>query len=261
MAVLTPLSEPVVLPGTRTIRDLITGSLRLLNVIQAGQAPSSSDIAIGLEALSAMLDSWSTDKLLTFGTKHWYLYVTASKQHYTIGADGDWVIPRPNRIEFASFTPDAIISSGTYTPLANSIDYPVYILTPSEHAEIKMKGLVGPWPQALFDDRDVPEARITLYPVPSKSGVLTLTLWQPFDATTDLDLVLPFPSGYERAIRFGLAIELAAEFGKDIPDHVQQTAISTLGKIKRLNSRPQVLEQRTCGYSNQLMYGITGGFL
>lgn len=45
----------------KTAHDAVTRALRLIGVIDPGEAGSASEISTGLEALNVMLDSWAGD--------------------------------------------------------------------------------------------------------------------------------------------------------------------------------------------------------
>ena len=53
--------------------------------------------------------------------------------------------------------------------------------------------------------------------------------------------MLPLPPGYERALRYALAVELAPEFGKTPSPIVLSTAAESFGLIKSRNAQPQYL--------------------
>jgi hypothetical protein len=94
-----------------TLRELITGSLRLLNATQAGQAPSADDMAVGVEALNALIDSWSSERLLIYTISPHYFQLQAGKKDYTLGPDGDFNITRPLEIESAYVTLSGAVES------------------------------------------------------------------------------------------------------------------------------------------------------
>ena len=84
-----------------TARQLITGSLRLLNVVQANEEPTDGDMNIALEGLNALIDSKS-DELLNSHTIQPYRFVTTPDTfQYTLGPGGDWDVTRPMRVEKA----------------------------------------------------------------------------------------------------------------------------------------------------------------
>ena len=79
----------------------------------------------------------------------------------------------------------------------------------------------------------------------------------------NLDTPLNFPPGYERFFRYNLAVELAAEFGKTIPDQVTAVAIQSKLELERLNAVPRYL-RGDGGMSrsgrNRYFNWITGNF-
>lgn len=82
-------------------------------------------------------------------------------------------------------------------------------LTDEEFAAIQHRGLVGPWPTAWHDTCDHPLREITVYPIPTKSG-LGIEFWY-----YDLLEFDKLPPGYARYLRLALALELCTEFGKE----------------------------------------------
>jgi hypothetical protein len=243
-----------------SIRELVTGALRVLGVVQAGQPPTQGEADAALSALASLLDSWAADRLLVFAVKPHYFAVQGGKQEYTMGPGADFEVARPVRVEHASFVPDAALTElGEYVPDRRHLSLRVEPLNVQEFAALTMRSVEGPYPLALHADGDSPVGRVTLFPAPTKSGVLVLYLWSPFDVTVDLDTPLGFPPGYERALRFGLAIELAPEFGKVLSPETMAIAASALGKVRRANSRPQTLDATLCG--GRSFHYSTGGFL
>jgi hypothetical protein len=150
--------------------------------------------------------------------------------------------------------------SSTY----GKLDLPVALLSDDQYAAISLKDQTNNWPSALYDNGDYPNRKITVWPVPTRACVLTLWLWQPLVSTLDLDAEIQLPPGYERALKFNLAIELAAEFGKTIPPQVQYIAQESLAKIRRLNAAAngnQVMKQANLhSFGHHNWSYITGGF-
>lgn len=225
-----------------TVRKLVTSSLRLLNVVQAGVAPSPDDIDISVKALTVMIDSWSTDRLAIHKMAPYYFNLQSGQQSYTMGPGGDFDISRPMRIEraYLSFNASQAIIDGenviTLGPSTN--DFPITIVDVGDWANIAMKDVVVGFQTKMYDNGDYPLRTLSFWPVPATNAVITLWLWQPLINTNDLDAEVIFPPGYERAIKFNLAVELAAEFGKSLTQEMMTAAGDSWAKIKRLNSRP-----------------------
>ena len=82
-----------------TPRELITGALRLINVVQANENPTAADMDISFEALNSMLDSWSTEELSIFTMNPYEFQFAAGQKEYTLGAGGDWDTARPMELQ------------------------------------------------------------------------------------------------------------------------------------------------------------------
>lgn len=68
-----------------TALDLITGALRNINSLEAGEVPNANDSNDALQILNDMLESWTIEKLFVFSsTENKYILVPGQYQ-YTIG--------------------------------------------------------------------------------------------------------------------------------------------------------------------------------
>lgn len=68
-----------------TALDLITGALRNINSLEAGEVPNASDAQDALQILNDMLESWTLEKLFVFSsTENRFIFVPGQYQ-YTIG--------------------------------------------------------------------------------------------------------------------------------------------------------------------------------
>lgn len=143
-------------------------------------------------------------------------------------------------------------------PTKGPLDIPVTMLTPDQYADITVKKMESAFPVAYYDDGDYPLRTISVWPVPNKHCFTTLWLWQPLINTTDLDAEITFPPGYERALKFNLAVEIAAEMGKVVPGQVKLIATESLGKIKRINAAPRTMELSDSLRSPRPFNWITG---
>jgi hypothetical protein len=70
---------------TSNALDLLTGSLRKINVAAAGEALDASDAADGLQVLNDLLDSLSTDKFFVYTANEAILAWTPGQFQYSIG--------------------------------------------------------------------------------------------------------------------------------------------------------------------------------
>lgn len=227
-----------------TLRKLGTSTLRLLNVVQAGQAPNDDDLRIAVQSLGVLIDSWSNDRLAVHKMLPLYFALVAGQKEYTMGPGGDWNVTRPMRIEQAYLSYGASLVNGTITLTRTTNDIPIDILTAHEYADVAMKNMPLSIQTAMYDNGDYPLRKLSFYPVPSTNAVVTLWMWQPLINIDDLDGEITFPPGYERALKFNLAVELAAEFGKSLTQEIVDSAQDSWSKLRRLNSRPGFIENR-----------------
>jgi hypothetical protein len=220
--------------ATTTIRELIESSGRLINIVQDGQPMSASEMEVALYALRALEDSWSNNSLMIYSFSPTNFSLVGGQKDYTLGPGGDWDIERPMNIQQAYVHYQATGSS-------QIVDLPIALLNDAQYAAIAVKNTPSTFPTALYDNGNYPLRTISFFPVPNQSQQVTLWLWQPLASFTNINEPFSFPPGYLRAFRFALAVELAAEFGKDVPPVVSETAIKAVAELKNLNSVPQIM--------------------
>ena len=198
-----------------TWRSLLKSSLRLIGQLGPGRSAGPSETADALTVLTAMLSSWSTQRLSVYTIARSTHTLTGASD-YTIGTGADFDTARPTRIDAA-----ALLAAGSTTE--QPID--VYRLIGSPRRE------------GLYYSFGFPVATIHLEPAPAAGDTLALYVWQPLGAVTDADLddEISFPPGYEDAIRYNLAVRLAPEWGKVPRADVQKLAGESLAVIKAHN--------------------------
>jgi hypothetical protein len=215
-----------------TARDIIKGSLRLIGALATGETPSADEQADALYALNDLLGSWSLEGLLVFTQTRQTFPLTAGQGAYTMGTGGNFDTLRPNEIEGA-----AILLPGN-----PAFETPVDVITSDEWRDITTKALQSAIPQKLYSDRNFPLTTLNFWPVPSVSQTVVLYSWSPFATIANVSASIVFPTGYARAIRYNLAMELAPEYGKAVTPEVAQVAAESKEDIKRLNIEPQYME-------------------
>lgn len=209
-----------------TVADRIGRALRLLSEIESGEDPTDDELADGLVALNGMLDSWRNDNLLAYAKQQETVTLSASDSSYTLGPSGDLVTTRPVAVL------EAWIRD-------NGIDYPVTIINEADYAAISDKTTQSNWPDTLLFRPTFPNATVIVYPVPDATRSLILVtqvVVGQYTATTD---TVTLPPGWEAAIDFNLAIELAPEYQATPSPAVIRRAQETLAGIKRANIQAQ----------------------
>lgn len=215
-----------------TGRELVTASLRLIGAIAPGETLEAQEATDGLSALNRMLGSWSTENLLAFKTVREEFTLTTSDGIYSMGASGDFNTTRPIKIE------KAMIEVQDVTPTA---EYPVRIVTSLEWAAIESKDITSEIPYLLYAEGTYPTETINLYPVPTTAHKLVLYSTKALTEVATLDTALTFPPGYDRALIFNLAIDLAPEYGATVSEVVGMTAMESKAGLKRMNHKPRYL--------------------
>lgn len=205
-----------------TVRDLITSSLRLLQEVGAGEVATSESVADGLSALNRMLDSWSVDKDVIYTESREQFNLVGGTASYTIGSGGTFNTTRPLSID------QAFITSGSLT-------YEIAVNDASQYALISDKQIQA-MPSDVYYDGNYPLSTMIFWPVPDSAYTLNLYSKKPLNNFTAATDVVNLPQGYERAIIYNLAVEIAPEYGKEAPASVQKTARTSLKAIESLNN-------------------------
>lgn len=199
--------------------DIITGAAKLIGVIFKSETLSSDEANDGLVALNDMLDTWSNDNLVTISDTIENFSLTSSAS-YTIGSGGDFNTTRPLNII------SAVVRVG-------SIDYALEPITLDEYQEqIPLKSIQSTIPKYYNYDNGYPLGTFRIYFVPN-GGTLYLQSSKPLANLSSLTTTVNLPPGWKRALKNNLAIELAAQYGVEIPPSVATNARTSLGAIRR----------------------------
>lgn len=205
-----------------TPQDIINRALRLIGAISQGEAAEADDTANALEALNGLLASWSLERLNIYRIAENTLPLSAGVGSYTVGPGGALNIPRPDRLASA-FVRDV-----------NGMDIPLSVIDKPAYDAIPDKALPGTYPDRIWLDPATPLATLHLWPLPGANLTLHLSTWQALAGVALAD-TLVLPDGYERALAYNLALELAPEYGAPVSALVVKTAAESLAAVKRRN--------------------------
>ena len=223
-----------------TTRTLIRGALRLIGAYESGENLPANEAQDALEALNGMLSSWSTERLLIWHVGRLSVPLLPGQSVYTWGPGGDIAGLRPLRLE------NALLNLGTSVGASGPLEWPVVILSQEEYERrLWLKQMGSTYVLAVYLETSFPLARLHVWPVPLDTTTsLELFPWLPLTAVPDLDTEIVYPPGYERMLRAGLACELCAEYGREIPPAVlsmlvqAKTNVKTVGVIVPLMAQP-----------------------
>ena len=237
-------------------RQIGTAALLMIGVASAEQPISAFMAEHALGALNALLDSWSVEKLLTYSRPKIPLVLVPGRSAYTWGvtvppAD----IPRepPVKLELALLTVE---------DTAPGLEWELEILDQYQfEAGIAIKQLTSSYPAALYLDSAEPVATLHVWPVPDRSYTVQLLPWQAHSPYGGWDAVLDWPNGYARAMQYGLACELASQYGVEPSPLILRTAEESKRALYPMNAevgRLSLIPGRPVGGSP---LGLPRGFL
>lgn len=221
MAIILPVS-----PVT-TVQNLIHGALRLIRVKGRGRPISGEDSQSAFDALNMLLAGLSLDNPFAFAVTKESFSISAGQATYTIGPTGDMVTVRPEEIRELFFN-DGVT------------DYPIKFITESEWTPIADKTVTGR-PERVWYNPTFPDGTLYFEYYPDTNYTLNVHSLKALTAFTSLTQTVELPPGYERMIKYNLALELAPEYGRPVSQEVFLIAQQTLDAVKRRNRRTPVL--------------------
>lgn len=205
-----------------TALDLIKRAMKIAGVLGQNETPTSSEADDGLISLNDMLDSWSTDRTYIYSILQENFPLTSGVVTYTIGAGGTFNTNRPVAID------------NVFIRL-NGADFPVKEIDSQDYNSITVKTSNGGIPEYYFYNPSFPLATISLWGAPSAGTVIYLNTWQQLTQFADLATDYSFPQGYARALAYGLAMELAPEYGMRLTPEAMATAVVSQANIRNRN--------------------------
>lgn len=214
-----------------TANAIIRSALGKLGIVAPGESVDANEAEDCLRALNVMLDGWATENLYAYALQLVDYTVLADTTSLTIGPTGDIVVSaRPVRIEDGSY----------FT--AGGVDYPMTPVSDAEYNGIGIKTLSGGLGPDVFNyNPSLSDGELRFYPEALSGNVLHLNVQTQISSFAALATSYTIPPGYERALIFSLAEEVAADYEREIPPTVARNAANARRFIKRLNfSVPQL---------------------
>lgn len=212
---------------------VITSALKLVGVLADGEQPSIDTANQGLSVFNDMLDGWNADRLAIFTTRSDDFPYVLNQQSYTLGAGGNFNIPRPARIDS--------MSSILLNDPSNPVEVPIAMYSVDEwQNEVPVKVVTGNFPLLCYDDGNFPLRTLNFWPIPTQQpNSVRIYSWQALAAQT-LNSQVSFPPGYAEAFRYNLAVRMAAEFGVSESKYAAATVVSiavqSMARIKTMNA-------------------------
>jgi hypothetical protein len=210
-----------------TALQLVTSSLRKLGAVAAGESLDADEQSDALAALNQIVESWNLKGLALFRRENAAYTLVPSQQAYAVGSGADFDGPRPITLHSAFVT-------------RGGIDYPLAVLTQAQWNDILQKSTQSEIPEGIYYDPTFPAGTMRFWPVPIEALTVTLAIDMQLAAVADINDDLAFPPGYERALLYALAVDLAPEYpAVTLSQSVIETADDALADIKRANNTQQ----------------------
>lgn len=229
-----------------TAQDLIRASLRLIGAIATGETPSASELSDAKEALNGLLESWSTQNLAVSKYSREIFTLIPSQSRYTVGPLADFDTTRPVKVIGLN-------------SLDSDVETPIEILNIQQYAELQSKTSTNNLVSKAYIEGDAPLEAINFYPVPSDAKDVVMYSQKLITEIDDVTDELGLPPGYERALKYNLAVDLAPEFGRPINQTVFNIAEKSLANIKRRNTKPLYLKSDALGLATKKSCNIFSG--
>lgn len=213
-----------------TARDLIRRAMLLAGVLGQGENPSASEANDGLRTLNEMVESWAAERLMVYAVTNVTLPLVPSQQVYTWGPGGDLTTNRP-----VQKLRGAWLNLTQSTNPVSSI--PLTMVDPSQWLNISVLSTTSSYPIYLWWNPEYPQGKLHFWPVPLEANTVTIAALTGFmDGIATLDTVIDLPPGYSKALTYGLAVEVAALFGRQAPESIVAAAVGAKAKLKSTNA-------------------------
>ena len=210
-------------------QTIIDRALRLIGAIASGESPTAAESNDGLVALNAMISSWQTEKLNVYAFVDTAFTLVNGDGSYTVGPAGNFALtPRPSKIESCFVR-------------ISDIDYPVELIDKDRWFGIPDKTSTSDIPMYAYYEPSLSTGTLLVWPVPNAASSLHIITWTSLSELAALATTITLPQGYERALAYNLAIEVASEYEKEVSQSVAMIAAESKAAIKRVNIRPMLL--------------------
>jgi hypothetical protein len=211
-----------------TAQTIINSALRKLGALGVGESPDATESGECLTSLNQMLEGWRNEGLMAYAISLQTKAINAGAYSVTIGTAGAWAIERPLWLGSAAWT-----ESDSTTPIETD-------MSQGEWTNSDVTDSSGT-PNRLYYDTAYPTGTLYFYPKAANAGTLTIGVPVVLTAFAALSTAVALPPGYERALAYNLAVELAPEYQITPLPVVMLGAVESKAALKRVNTRIPVL--------------------
>jgi len=210
-----------------TALQIIERAYRTIGVLASGETATAEMANDGLVYLNDVLAGLSNESLMIYADTLDSVAVDGSAS-YTYGTGGGINAARPTTV------------NNVYFRDTGGIDYPVDQITSDQYDSIYLKTVSTGIPTCVYITADYPLATVFVWPLAS-TGTLYFMSNKPITSFAGLATTVALPTGYERLLRYCLAVEMMPEYGIN-NQQIMGMMVDAKAKIKRTNSRGTVLE-------------------
>lgn len=186
---------------TQTRDSVINGALRVLGVIGAGDTPSPQDYQTCSEALNLYIKQLQTKGMPLWKVEQILVPMVVGQNTYTIGPTGDIQTTRPLRVVMA------------FIRSPQDRDTTLMVISRQEYMQQGYKPSQG-IPNQVYYDPQLGNGVLYIFNTPNATGwTIHLQVQLPVEDTLTPSNILDFPSEWFNCLKFGLADQLAMEYG------------------------------------------------
>jgi hypothetical protein len=211
------------------VSDIIFEAFLDLGAVAPGETNTALELADAFLRLNQLVASWSTEELTMPNKTHTSFALTAGVDAYTLGVGGTLVTAaQPIRVT------GALSRSGNFRSSMQVMSFEKFHATvddPMAASTVLAKVLAA--------DGSNPLINILVYPVPATGpGTLYLDYWMAMAQFATTASVVALPAGWERALHFNLAVELAPQYARQtgIDPTLVGNAQSSKASLVKLNA-------------------------
>lgn len=187
--------------------QLIAGALRMLGVVAQGESPTAVQVTEAAEALNMMVKAFEADGMPLWGLTEYVLTMTPGVTKYQIGIGKTIPVAKPLKV----------IQAWNRNNTSH-VDIPMRILTKHDYNMLGNKTTEGN-PIQIFYNPLLDYGELSLFPTPSaidaSQSKIVLSYQRPFEDFLVSGDNPDFPQEWLEALKYGLAVRLAPEYGID----------------------------------------------
>ena len=238
-----------------TVRQLIGSCHRLLGLADSGNVLPEAVYQDNLDDLNTMLDGWSIERLSIYNTIDQVVVWPASTASGTLGPSGTLALVsggdavRPVLVDDATYFVDA----------STGISYGIKLINQQQYDGIAVKTVTSTYPQVMWVNMSFPDISMTVYPVPTKALQFHVISVEVLSQVASLSTDLSLPPGYERALKYNLACEIATTLNVDPPRQVMRIADVSKRALKRINNPDDIMSIPYSIVATRQRYNIFAG--